>query len=125
MKQVFNMAMARVLCDAVRGSGLDSEPWIAQSKRGIVIGWDFHLMDDQGYYRGYWRFIVRIPKTDPLEFHLTGRRGNTRSALAYDLKGYLEERFADAITSVLGSAAVVAELCDGKWRYGGGVAADV
>lgn len=113
------MAMARDLCAAVHGSGLNSNPDIAQSSRQVVICWDYHLMGEQGYYCGYWRFTVWIPKADPLGFRLTGRRGNPRSAAAYGLKDYLEEQFDQAMRGVLGSVGIAAELGGGKWRYSG------
>jgi hypothetical protein len=82
-------------------------------------------LSEHGYYCGYWRFTVWIPKADPLEFRLAGRRGNPRTAAAYGLKDYLEERFADAMGEVLGGAAATAEFSGGQWRYGGSVDADV
>jgi hypothetical protein len=125
MRQVFNMAMARSLCAAAHGSGLDTEPSIGQSRRNTVIKWAFHMMGEHGFYRGYWRFLVRTLKADPLEFRLTGMRGNTRAAVAYGLKDYLEERFANALGMALGNAAITAELREGKWSYSGSVDADV
>jgi hypothetical protein len=117
MARRFNMEMAHKLCDDVHGSGLDTEPRIAQSDRNITIRWDFHLMDDYGFYCGYWRFIVWIPKADPLGFRITGRRGNPRGRAAYGLKDYLEEVFAEAVAKVLDEDAV---LGDGKVKEGGG-----
>jgi hypothetical protein len=125
MKRLFNMTMARELCDSAHGSGLDTTPYITQSKSNVLIDWDFHMMDNQGYYCGYWRFVVWIPKANPLKFRLTGRKGNTRSAAAYDLKYHLEERIGDAMDGVLDRAGVVAEFVNGAWSYDGGVEADV
>jgi hypothetical protein len=81
-------------------------------------------MDDQGFYCGYWRFALTIPKSDPMEFRLTGRRGNPRGAAAFRMKEYLEERFADAVAETLAGGGATALWLGGEWRYDGGVEAD-
>jgi hypothetical protein len=97
MAKVFTEAMAHELCQDVHGSGLDGEPFIRESRKNVVIHWSYHMMDDGGYYCGYWRFVVWIPKAHPQEFRLTGRRGNPKCASAYGLKDYLEDVFVEAI----------------------------
>jgi len=97
----FNEDMAVALCESVHGSGLDTDPTIVLSRRFITIHWDFHLMNDTGYYVGYWRFKVVIPRVEPEDFKLYGKRGNPRGQEAAGIKDYLSDVFYYAITELL------------------------
>jgi hypothetical protein len=111
------MEMAHKLCHNIHGSGLDGEPYIRQSRRNVVIYWDFHMMDNQGFYCGYWKFTVWIPKDNPISFRFTGTRGNSRCITALGLQDYLECIFAEAVRETLGTAGIEYEW-DGKtYRY--------
>jgi hypothetical protein len=109
----FNKRRAAALCNEVSGSGLNSKPEIRAGKSVITVYWDFNLMNQHGYYIGYWHFKVVIPKADPLNFKLYGRRGNTRCLEAHDMKDYLGEMFDSAMCGLLGKFGISHEWrCD-------------
>jgi hypothetical protein len=106
MRRYFNRSLAERLCDKAHGSGLDAEPSFNETRRSVRIAWAFHLMDDQGYYDGWWRFVVRIPVADPLTFTIAGRAGNPRRASAYNIRSDLSDRLYDAMCGTLEEAGI-------------------
>lgn len=116
MKHYFNYELAEKLCDKVSGSGLGTRPRILGTfgLKYVQIQWEFHLMDQDGYYDGYWGFTSKIPRDDPLEFTITGRRGNPRRGSALDVKDYLYDIFAAGIEETLREAGISWELVNEK-----------
>jgi hypothetical protein len=116
MKHYFNYDLAEKLCKKAHGSGLDTEPCIldAYAMRYVQITWEFHLMDELGFYDGYWRFVLKIPRDNPMEFTLNGRSGNPRSRSARGIKEYLEDIFAELIPEILQEGGVSFDLVNEK-----------
>jgi hypothetical protein len=116
MKHYFNCALAKKLCDKAHGSGLGTEPVISDMSDGrrIQIAWEFHLMDSQGFYAGYWRFTVKIPRDNPMEFTLNGRAGNPQGEYASGIKEYLGDIFAECLPEILREAGISCELVNEK-----------
>jgi hypothetical protein len=113
MKHFFNHKLAEKLCDKTHGSGLDTEPKILDdsSLRYIQVTWEFHLLDEFGFYDGYWRFILKIPRDNPMGFTLNGRgAGNPRTKSAYGIKEYLTDAFAERMSEILREGGVSFEL---------------
>jgi hypothetical protein len=116
MKHYFDYELAEKLCDKAHGCGLDTKPTIKNMSDGrrIQITWEFHLMDAQGFYCGYWRFIVKIPRDNPMEFTLNGRAGNPQVESAYGIKEYLGDMFNELIAEVLQEAEISCDLVNEK-----------
>jgi hypothetical protein len=116
MKHYFNYELVKKLCDRVHGSGLDTMPVIdtISNAHRIQIVWEYHLMDEQGCYCGYWRFIVKIPVDDPMEFTLNGRAGNPRRESACGIKEYLGDAFAGCMPEILREGGIPCELVNEK-----------
>jgi hypothetical protein len=114
MKHYFNYELAKKLCDKAGGSGLDSVPDVYDKKSHIRVEWDYHLMNSNGYYEGYWNFILKIPRNNPMAFVLTGTRGNPRKVSAYDLKDYLCQLFDEVISEVLEGAGIGMDFVNEK-----------
>jgi hypothetical protein len=58
-------------------------------------------MNEIGLYDGYWRFILKIPRDDPMGFWLNGRAGNPNRESAHNIKEYLGDVFAGAMSEIL------------------------
>jgi hypothetical protein len=101
MKRYFNYALAEKLCDKASGAGLDTAPRITESSQRIQVVWEYHLMDDNGFYDGYWGFRLTIPGDDPMSFRITGRAGNHERKSAYGIKEDLGDMFAVLMPVVL------------------------
>jgi hypothetical protein len=116
MKHYFNYELAKKLCGWVHGPRLDTIPVIdvIADGRKIQITWEYHLMDEHGYYCGYWRFIVKIPVDNPMGFTLNGRAGNPRRSYTEDTKEYLGDMFAEFIPEILREAGIGCELVNEK-----------
>jgi hypothetical protein len=116
MKHCFNYTLAKKLCDWVYGSGLDTEPAIENMPDGrrIKIAWEYHLMNDQGYYCGYWRFILKIPIDNPMGFTLNGRAGNPQGKSACGIKEFLGDIFAGIMPEILQEGGIACELVQEK-----------
>jgi hypothetical protein len=116
MKHYFSCALAKKLCGKAHGSGLNTEPVISDMPDGrrVQIAWDYHLMDEDGYYCGYWRFIVKIPMDRPMEFTLNGRAGNPQGKSAYGIKAFLGAMFNGLLAEVLQEAGISWELVNDK-----------
>jgi hypothetical protein len=71
-------------------------------------------MDDRGFYDGYWRFVLKIPRADPMEFWLNGRAGNPNRKSAYGIKEYLGDMFADVMPEILRENGISWELVNEK-----------
>jgi hypothetical protein len=95
--ELFTVEQAQELCDSVHGSGLDSDPRITDLGRNVRVCWEYHLMNDDGFYCGWWHFTMVIPKANPLGFRLVGHRGNPRGAPADGIREYLDEMFHMAL----------------------------
>jgi hypothetical protein len=100
----------------VDGRGLDTYPRIldACGAKRIRIRWEYHLMDSNGYYDGYWGFTLKIPVDNPKEFKITGRSNNHRRNSTFGVKDYLEDVFSEGIDEVLREAGISCELVGGK-----------
>jgi hypothetical protein len=116
MKHYFNYALAAKLCEKARGSGLDTEPAILDTyaMRYVQIAWEFHLMNDNGFYDGYWRFTLKIPRDNPMEFRLNGRVRNPRTKSAYGIKEYLGDMFAELMPEILQESGIFFDLVSDK-----------
>ncbi|GHT57871.1 hypothetical protein FACS1894109_10920 [Spirochaetia bacterium] len=116
MKRYFNYTMAEKLCDMLSGSGLDSKPEILDDSchKYVLITWDYHLMNERGYYDGYWYFTVRIPRESPMDFKVYGKRGNPRTVSACDTKEYLEQIIDIQLSEVLKDSGVKYSLVSEK-----------
>jgi hypothetical protein len=112
MRRYFNGELAKRLCDKAHGAGLDTNPRIKNdfSMECTFIQWEFHLMDDRGFYDGYWEFSLKIPWNDPHGFALAGKRGNSRRKSTYGIKDYLCDRFAEIMDETLRESGVSWEL---------------
>jgi hypothetical protein len=116
VKHYFNCGLAEKLCDKAHGAGLDTEPVINDMPDGrrIQITWEYHLLNEGGYYHGYWRFIIKIPRDNPMEFTLNGRAGNPQVKAAYGIKEYLGDMFNELIAETLQEAGILFELVNEK-----------
>jgi hypothetical protein len=116
MKHYFNYELVKKLCDKVKGSGLDTKPVldVMADGRKIQITWEYHLMDEDGYYCGYWRFIIKIPVDDPMGFTLNGRAGNPQGKSAYGIKEYLGDTFTECMPEILREGGISCELVNEK-----------
>jgi hypothetical protein len=116
MKHYFNYELAEKLCDKVHGSGLDTSPRILDTfaLKYVQILWEFHLMDEDGYYDGYWDFTLKIPRDNPQAFTITGRSNNHRRKSTYGIKDYLYDIFAQLMDETLQEAGISWELVNEK-----------
>jgi hypothetical protein len=74
-------------------------------------------MHDNGHYIGYWNFKIVIPRKDPMNFKLYGKRGNTRCMAAYNIKDYLEDTFNQAMLELFGEFGRSAEWDREQRKY--------
>jgi hypothetical protein len=114
---LFSVELAHGLCNRVHGSGLDCDPEITESRRNVVVRWAFHMMDDNGFYRGWWRFTVFVPKNNPFGFRVVGRRGNARIEAACGMKEHLEETLYMGMEEELFAARLYAPANDAYFAY--------
>jgi hypothetical protein len=116
MKHCFNYSLAEKLCDKASGSGLDTKPKIlyALGSKYVLISWEFHLMNQHGYYDGYWAFTLKIPEANPMNFVIRGKRGNPRKESAYGIKDYLYGLFHELVSEVIGEAGISFDLVSEK-----------
>jgi len=85
------------------GSGFDSSWFVDDMGDYVRACTDWHLMNGNGYYMGYYPFYVVIPKNDPLRFRLHGqsrpgtRRCSTSVLKYYGVWDYLQEAISMAL----------------------------
>jgi hypothetical protein len=114
MKIYFNSYLAEKLCDRASGSGLDTKPHYAISSKSVIVLWDYHLLNQHGYYDGYWAFTLKIPKASPMDFVIRGKRGNPRKESAYGVKDYLYDLFNELVSEVIDEAGIGFNLVSEK-----------
>lgn len=53
------------------GSGIDGTWYIEEKGRYFHASCSYHMMDDAGYYVGWYDFYVKVPKDQPQKFNIT------------------------------------------------------
>jgi hypothetical protein len=81
------------------GSGFDS-PWDFKDMGSCVRArTEWHLMDENGFYCGYYPFKVILPKDDPGNFRMYGEGRARRYLERYGVWEYIEETLCFAVSS--------------------------
>ena len=81
--------------ETLSGSGFDSKWDITDKGRYVKCFSEWHLMNEDGYYIGYYGFTVIIPKKNPIDFRLYGWKDNKRIFIRYGIWDYLKECIAN------------------------------
>jgi hypothetical protein len=110
MENYLSEDIIKNVVDICHGSGLDTTPVIVERKKSWLLQWEYHLMNNAGYYDGWWGFTVLFPKDDPMEFKLRGRRGNPRRASAWGVDEYVGEQVCRALEEALKESGVSFEM---------------
>jgi hypothetical protein len=114
MKRYFNYALAEKLCNKASGSGLDTKPCIYLGSKYVLVSWEYHLMNQHGYYDGYWAFTLKIPVVSPMDFAIRGKRGNPRKESAGGIKDYLYDLFNELVSEAIDEAGIAFDLVSEK-----------
>jgi hypothetical protein len=90
--------IAQALADYCCGGGFDGK-WLFKDQGSYVLAVaDWRLMDQDGFYVGYYGFKVVIPKKEPAEFRLYGMHHNKRVLERYGVWEYLDQVIYGALT---------------------------
>ncbi len=99
--------LAEHLTKEIHGSGIDAD-WRFRKKtnRNTKISWvllvnSYHCMNEDGYYDGWQDFFVQIPMNGDVTNFKVVFHGPQDLGQKYDLRTYLEEIFAVAISDWL------------------------
>jgi hypothetical protein len=79
------------------GSGFD-DTWDCTDKGTYIKACtSWHLMNDMGYYLGYYCFTVIIPKKHPGEYRIYGKSHSKRILDRYGVWEYIDETIYHAL----------------------------
>jgi hypothetical protein len=79
------------LADELDGGGFDCSWHFADKGNYVRARTKWHLLDSNGYYRGYYGFTVILPKKNPAAFRLYGKGHAKRTLERYGAREYIEE----------------------------------